>query len=542
MTGGERHGGRNGGRRRLIAVSCALALLGAAVAGAWLYWTRGGEAFDVFRRVSPIHALALVAITATFVGVRFVRWQFLLRRVEVGVPTRESLRIYLASLAGTATPGYVGEAVRCAFLKRRLGSPLRRTLLCLFVERLLDVMTLGVIGAAVPGPTWPRVAMGGGALVAWGLIAICVRVSGRLEAARPSGKGSLAPLAAPGTIAMALAGSLAIWAPVTLGLYVAADGLGRAFDPLLSVRIYTSSTLLGALSLMPAGFGVSGSAAILQIQDLGFPLASAVGIVTLFRALTTGLCLSVGAVFLLSELRRGKAPAQAAEHFDELAPEYNAQFRPHVWNYLLQKRVGLMAAELPPPEAAGIGLDLGCGLGLQGEAMTRRGFRVVGVDPAHQLLRHGRRQGLSTLVGDALRLPFADESVGFVYAVGVLHHLADKDAQSAACREILRVLKPGGFLVVQETNTNNPLFRFYMGYVFPILSRIDEGTEHWIEPARWATVPGFEGARLSFFTFLPDFIPQGMMPPFLALERRLERGRLKPYSVHYQAVLRKPAR
>ena len=48
--------------------------------------------------------------------------------------------------------------------------------------------------------------------------------------------------------------------------------------------------------------------------------------------------------------------------------------------------------------------------------------------------------------------------------------------EARVAREMARVLKPGGFLVVQETNTNNPLFRFYMGYVFPILSRIDDVT------------------------------------------------------------------
>lgn len=531
------------GRRRIFGASFVLALLGAAVAGVWLYFTRGGEAFGVLARVRADHAAALLAITAIFVGVRFVRWQYLLRRVEVGVPTRESLRVYLASLVGTATPGYVGEAVRCAFLKRRCGSPLRRTLLCLVVERLLDVMTLGLIGALCPGPTLPRVLMGAAVPVSWILIQAAVGVANRVESGSPSGKGSLERLGSPGSLLTALAGSLVIWGPVTLGLYVAADGLAFGLDFLSSVHVYTSSTLLGALSLMPAGFGVTGSAAILQLQDQGLELSSAVATVTLFRALTTGLCLSVGAVFLFLELRRGKgaSTAHTSEHFDELAPEYNAQFRPHVWNYLLQKRVGFMAEALPPPERAGFGLDLGCGLGLQGEAMVQRGFRMVGIDPAHNLLRHGRREGFSTAVGDALALPFADGSFRFVYAVGVLHHLADQEAQAAACREILRVLEPGGTLVVQETNTNNPLFRFYMGYVFPILSRIDEGTEHWIEPARWAALPGFEPARLRFFTFLPDFIPQGLMPPFLALERKLEGGPLKPYSVHYQAVLKKPA-
>src|SRR5262249_11489023 len=113
------------------------------------------------------------------------------------------------------------------------------------------------------------------------------------------------------------------------------------------------------------------------------------------------------------------------------------------------------------------------------------------------------------------------------------------DAQAAACREIARVLKPGGVFVVHETNTRNPLFRFYMGYVFPMLKSIDEGTEWWIPPDRWRTVEGFEVADLRHFTFLPDMIPKPLMPALLALERRLEKSALRTYSVHYMVALRK---
>ena len=102
-----------------------------------------------------------------------------------------------------------------------------------------------------------------------------------------------------------------------------------------------------------------------------------------------------------------------------------------------------------------------------------------------------------------------------------------------------RVLSPGGVFVVQETNTKNPLFRFYMSYLFPLLKSIDEGTERWIAPERWVDLPGFDLHDTIFFTFLPDFAPRFALPALRSLEGRLERGLLKSRSVHYQAVLRK---
>ena len=47
--------------------------------------------------------------------------------------------------------------------------------------------------------------------------------------------------------------------------------------------------------------------------------------------------------------------------------------------------------------------------------------------------------------------------------------------------------------------------------------------------------------HVRYFTFLPDFTPQFLMRPALAVERWLERGPTREYSAHYMAVLRRPA-
>jgi hypothetical protein len=81
-----------------------------------------------------------------------------------------------------------------------------------------------------------------------------------------------------------------------------------------------------------------------------------------------------------------------------------------------------------------------------------------------------------------------------------------------------------------------------MGYIFPILKSIDEGIEWWIDPKYWQRVDGMKLLDLQYFTFLPDFVPQWLMRYLLSLERRLEASPLRPYSVHYMAVLKKDLR
>jgi SAM-dependent methyltransferase len=212
-----------------------------------------------------------------------------------------------------------------------------------------------------------------------------------------------------------------------------------------------------------------------------------------------------------------------------------------VWDLLIDRKLGLMAEVLGPTDRAGVGIDLGCGLGLQTAEMRRRGYAVIGVEPSVGLLRQRRAGSAPVVAGDALDLPLGDATIDFAYVIGVLHHLPGREAQARALREVARVLKPGGVLLVHESNPRNPLFRFYMGYLFPMLKSIDEGTEWWIDPRTWASAEGFGLADVRYFTFLPDFTPRGLMRPALAVERWLERGPTRAFSAHYLAVLRRGA-
>ncbi len=535
-------------RRLPRPILLALPLLLGGILAAWWVRSAGGESLvqGVLGARIPFVVLAL-SLTAAWLFIRFIRWQFLLRQVGVRLPIRPTLHSYVAGLPGTATPAYVGEAIRGVFLKRRFGVPIRISLAVLVLERLYDVAAIALLAIFT---ALMSDSSGGTTSVRVGVLFFAVAVVAAM-AIWPAGSrvgisvSALTRLRSPSSVAISLVLSLAAWALASLLLSVAARALGVVIGPAEGARMFATSTLLGAVTLLPAGVGVTGSLAIAELTRTGLAVETAVLVVSLLRLTSTGAALTVGVFFLWRELRAATAARvpEGAAHFDAIAQDYNAQWSPHVWDLLIDRKVGFMTEALPKsPAAAGIGLDLGCGLGLQTAALRERGYRVVGLDPSVGLLAAGQKRIGPTpvLAGSALELPFGDASLDFIYTIGVLHHLPGREAQQSAFREIARVLKPGGRLLVHESNPRNPLFRFYMGYLFPILKSIDEGTEWWIDPRSLESLEDLQPESVRYFTFLPDFTPRALMGVALQIERMLERGPTRPYSAHYMAILVRP--
>lgn len=105
-------------------------------------------------------------------------------------------------------------------------------------------------------------------------------------------------------------------------------------------------------------------------------------------------------------------------------------------------------------------LDVGCGDGVLTLAFARAGAASVAgcdVDPRMIVRAIGRatqqQQVVQYAVADALRLPFADSSFDLVTVVAVLAFVPNAEG---AIREMARVLKPGGLLIIGELGRWSP--------------------------------------------------------------------------------------
>ncbi len=118
-------------------------------------------------------------------------------------------------------------------------------------------------------------------------------------------------------------------------------------------------------------------------------------------------------------------------------------------------------------------LDLAAGTGTSSEPFDRAGATVVPTDLSLGMLQVGkqRRSGLSFVAGDALRLPYADAVFD---AVTISFGLRNVEDTAGALRELLRVTRPGGTLVVCEFSTPTwaPFRAVYQDYLMAALPRV----------------------------------------------------------------------
>ena len=89
--------------------------------------------------------------------------------------------------------------------------------------------------------------------------------------------------------------------------------------------------------------------------------------------------------------------------------------------------------------------DVGSGTGIVSGALTKAGWKVIGVEPSVEGSRHTARLGMATFCGTLDQLDLPDESLEAVSMFDVLEHVDDREA---LLKEVRRVLCADGVLVV----------------------------------------------------------------------------------------------
>jgi demethylmenaquinone methyltransferase/2-methoxy-6-polyprenyl-1,4-benzoquinol methylase len=177
-----------------------------------------------------------------------------------------------------------------------------------------------------------------------------------------------------------------------------------------------------------------------------------------------------------------KQPAEVAAMFDRTAARYDllndlmTGGLDRRWRRAVVRAVGARPGELV--------LDVAAGTGTSSVPFAEAGALTVACDFSLGMLRQGvRRQtgvrGLGFAAGDALRLPFHDASFDAVTISFGIRNVSDTEA---ALREMLRVTKPGGRLVICEVSRPpNPVLRrlhgLHLRVGLPLMAKVSSNPD-----------------------------------------------------------------
>jgi uncharacterized membrane protein YbhN (UPF0104 family) len=312
-------------RRALLGIAFGLVLYAGAVLVV--------DASRLRQSLAGYHWAALLAALLLSSGnyaLRFLKWELCLGWLGIrepgegnapGLTRRRSALIYAAGLSMSVTPGKLGEVLRSLLLRSSHGVSGSRTAPIVVADRLTDLIAL--VALSLLGIAWfreylPVVA----AILALVVAAVFLLGSPRWLGAALRGMGRLG-LEAVAVRAERLVGSSSVllrlrplallaalsvlgWGLECLGYYCVLRGFEAVeASVFLSAFLWSTTTLLGAVSFLPGGLGATeGSLAVLAarlVPGVSGPIALASTL--LVRAATLWYALAIGGAALAFCLR-----------------------------------------------------------------------------------------------------------------------------------------------------------------------------------------------------------------------------------------------
>lgn len=265
---------------------------------------------------------AMLGLVCVSYAIRFLRWEFYLREVEVMVPLTTSATVFLSGLMMVITPGKAGEAWKAWFLKRRTGEPIRNTLPIVAAERLTDILALGgmaLLGGLVYDQSLHTVFFVIGmfvvlvALLQWRTLWVAIfergekiQSIGRFVGLVADSYGRAYRLFRPWPLVVALVLGLLAWGLEGLALWVVLEGFVSGAPIIHGLFVFGFASVVGAASLLPGGIGVAELGMVGALTILGYSQTVALSSTIVIRAGTLwfGAVLGVGVFLSYRCLRR----------------------------------------------------------------------------------------------------------------------------------------------------------------------------------------------------------------------------------------------
>jgi uncharacterized protein (TIRG00374 family) len=243
---------------------------------------------------------------------RFYKWNFYLSILKIDLPKKDSFLIYMSGLLMSVTPGKLGELLKAYLVKTVNRTPVSVTAPIIFAERATDFLSLTIlalIGAYIYD-YGRNAALIITILILIGIFILTNRklfdalmlmfskikfVHKRIEAIEQLYHSTYSLLKIKPLI-IALFISVISWGFECFGYYLVIHNFEKSIGISWSFFSYSFSTIVGAVSMLPGGLGVTEGSFLLMLTSKGLSANDAAATTFITRVVTLWFAVLVGIV------------------------------------------------------------------------------------------------------------------------------------------------------------------------------------------------------------------------------------------------------
>jgi len=244
-----------------------------------------------------------------------LKWHLLLKENDIHVPFKKNILIWLSGSALNTTPGQLGGLIKAQLIKTLYGIPRTRTAPIVLVEKfygLVGAIIAAIIGIIISGTNFNLALFGFGVL---GLLFFFIYYRPVFEflfnkmtklkffskrSENISGSYKILQISTKPKIASICIGlSLSYWIIISFSVYLVLLAFEiNTVSFIQTLSIYTSSVIIGVVSLIPGGIGVTEGSLVGLFTFEGIDISLALVLSVIIRLTTLWYSVSIGFIGL----------------------------------------------------------------------------------------------------------------------------------------------------------------------------------------------------------------------------------------------------
>lgn len=252
--------------------------------------------------------------------IRFVKWEYYLKIIQVKLKRADSFSIFMSGLVMSVTPGKMGELLKSYLVKQVNATPISQTAPIVLAERVTDFLSLTImalIGAFIFN-YGKNIAIAIGIFLITGIVILTNKiifnkiinlfsrisfVSKHISKIQVAYDSSSKLLSFKPLVLMTIVSAIS-WGFECIGYFLVVTSFGLNAELMWSFFSYSFATIVGALSMLPGGLGVTEGSLTLMVIEKGLSKNDALASTFIIRAVTLWFAVFVGAISLLFYQKR----------------------------------------------------------------------------------------------------------------------------------------------------------------------------------------------------------------------------------------------